>query len=87
MTVDDCHVDRHDRTVITFSGVKRFSDVYDWLFAHYNGYKFGIVLDCSLSEYPEPDSKIYVHFLDELMDEVAMEAGYVRYDKDTYKHR
>lgn len=78
MTVDDCKTDRLGRSVITFTGVKKFSDVYDWLFQHYWGYKFGIVLDCSLSEYPEPDGRIYVHFLDELHDEVAMEAGYIR---------
>ena len=87
MKVDDCFVDRHNRSCIVFSGVKKFSDIYDWLFQHYNGYKFGIVLDCSLSEFPEPDSKIYVHFLDELHDEVAMEAGYIRKDKDTYIRR
>lgn len=78
MTVDECFEDRHGRSCIVFSGVKRFADVYEWLFNHYNGYKFGIVLDCSLSEHPEPDAKIYVNFLDELMDEVAMESGYIK---------
>ena len=70
-----------------FSGVKKFTDVYEWLFNHYNGYKFAILLDCSKDEFPEPDSKIYVNFLDELHDEVAIEAGYVRADKDTFIRR
>lgn len=87
MTVNECYEDKYGRSCIVFSGVKKFSDVYDWLFNHYNGYKFAILLDCSMSEYPEPDSKIYVHFLDELHDEVAMEAGYIRADKDTFKRR
>ena len=87
MTVNECFEDKYGRSCIVFSGAKKFSDVYDWLFNHYNGYKFAVLLDCSMSEYPEPDSKIYVHFLDELHDEVAMEAGYIRADKDTFKRR
>ena len=87
MKVDETYIDRHGRSCLVFSGVKKFSDVYDWLFGHYNGYKFGIVLDCSVSEHPEAENKIYVHFLDELHDEVALEAGYIRKDKDTYVRR
>jgi hypothetical protein len=87
VTVNECYEDKYGRSCIVFSGVKKFSDVYDWLFNHYNGYKFAILLDCSMSEYPEPDSKIYVHFLDELHDEVAMEAGYIRADKDKFIRR
>lgn len=79
MTVDDCYMDQYNRSCIVFSGVKRFADVYDWLFNHYNGYKFGIVLDCR-GDYPEPDNKIYVNFLDELMDEVALESDYIKKD-------
>ena len=87
MTVNENCEDQYGRSLIVFSGVRKFSEVYDWLFAHYSGYKFGIVLDCSREEFPEQDNKIYVNFLDELHDEVAMEAGYVRFDKVTYKHR
>lgn len=87
MTVNEYYEDQHGRSCLVFSGVKKFSDVYEWLFNHYNGYKFAILLDCSKDELPEPDSKIYVNFLDELHDEVAMEAGYIRVDKDTFKRR
>lgn len=87
MTVNENYEDRYGRSCIVFSGVRKFSDVYEWLFDHYNGYKFGIVLDCSRDEFPEQDNRIYVNFLDELHDEVAMEAGYVRADKDTYRRR
>lgn len=87
MTVDEKFVDRHGRCCIVFSGVKKFSDVYDWMYQHYQGYKFGIVLDCSVSEHPDPDNKIYVNFLDELFDEVANEAGYIRKDPNTYIRR
>lgn len=87
MKVDESFIDRHGRSCLVFSGVKKFSDVYDWLFDHYNGYKFGIVLDCSVSEHPGTENQIYVHFLDELHDEVALEAGYIRKDKDTYVRR
>ena len=87
MTVDECFTDRHGRSCLVFSGVRKFNDVYDWLFQHYSGYKFCIVLDCSSDELPEPDPKIYVHFMDELHEEVALEAGYIRKDKDTYARR
>lgn len=87
MTVNECYEDQHGRSCLVFSGVKKFTDVYEWLFNHYNGYKFAVLLDCSKDEFPEPDSKIYVNFLDELHDEVAMEAGYVRADKDTFIRR
>lgn len=80
MTVNETCEDQYGRSLIVFSGVRRFSEVYDWLFAHYNGYKFAILLDCSKDELPEPDSKIYVNFLHDLHDEVAMEAGYIRKD-------
>lgn len=87
MKVDETFTDKHGRSCLVFSGVKKFSDVYDWLFQHYSGYKFAIVLDCSTTELPVPDSKIYVNFLDELHEEAALEAGYVRKDKDTFISR
>lgn len=88
MKVDDTQTDRHGRTMIVFSGVRKFSEVYDWLFDHYNGYKFGIVLDCSQSERAEPDNNIYVYFLDEMAEEIMVEYGY-NYDpkSDSYTHR
>ena len=82
MKVDETQEDRYGRAVFVFSGVKKFEEVYDWLFTHYNGYKFGVVLDCSQPEREEPDSKIYVNFLDELSEEVMMEAGYT-FDSET----
>lgn len=87
MTVDENFTDKHGRSCLVFSGVRKFSDVYDWLFNHYNGYKFAIVLDCSMSEHPEAENKIYVNFLDELHEEAALEAGYMRKDRDTYVRR
>ena len=86
MTVDENFTDRHGRSCLVFSGVKKLPEVYDWLFSHYNGYKFVIMLDCSMSEHPEPESKIYVHFFDEVFEEAAMEAGYIKRG-DTYVRR
>ena len=34
MTVDECFTDRHGRSCLVFSGVRKFNDVYDWLFQH-----------------------------------------------------
>lgn len=88
MKIDETQVDRYGRSVLVFSGVKKLSDIYDWLFTNYNGYKFGIVLDCSQPEREEPDGKIYVNFLDELLEEIASEAGYNYYPQEkAYKER
>ena len=83
MKVDETRTDRHGRSMLVFSGVKKISEVYDYLFDHYNGYKFGIALDVS-----QDDNNIYVNFLDELAEEVMLEYGY-SYDQesDIYKHR
>ncbi|MBR1823284.1 MAG: hypothetical protein IJ779_03505 [Ruminococcus sp.] len=80
MTVNENYEDQYGRSCIVFSGVRKFSEVYDWLFAHYSGYKFAVLLDCSKDELPDPDNKIYVNFLADLHEEVAMETGYVRKD-------
>lgn len=87
MTVNENHEDKYCRSCIVFSGVRKFSEVYEWLFQHYQGYKFGIVLDCSREELPELDNKIYVNFLDDLQEEVNFESGYIRIDRNTYKRR
>ena len=55
MKVDENYLDKYGRSCLVFSGVKKFSDVYD--------------------------------FMDELHDEVALEAGYIRKDKETYVRR
>ncbi|MDD7515909.1 hypothetical protein [Ruminococcus flavefaciens] len=44
MKVNENYSDGLGRSCLVFSGVRKFSDIYDWLFEHYNGYKFCIVL-------------------------------------------
>lgn len=83
----DC-TDRFGRSYMTFSGYKSIDDVYLWLNQNgYSGYKFGVVIDCMPDEMCEPDKKLYVYFLDELMEEVAHYCDFYRVDKDTYKRR
>lgn len=52
---DECQ-DKYGRGYIVFTGVKNLYEVYDWLYQHYWGYKFGIVFDCT-KDCPEPDKK------------------------------
>lgn len=88
MKVTENCVDRFGREYFVFSGYRSIDEVYMWLNLNgYSGYKFGIILDCTPEELPEPDKKLYVYFLDELMEEVAAYSGFNRTDKSTYKRR
>lgn len=78
--------DKFNRALIVFTGVKKFSEVTDWLFDHYNGYKFGIVIDVTGTERGAEDNSIYVNFLDELQEEVNYHCDYVR-DGMIYRKR
>lgn len=82
----DC-TDRFGRSYMTFSGAKSIDEVYLWLQMHYDGYKFGIVFDCTTSELQEPDKNFYVYFLDELTEEVMQYSDFYKVDRDTYKRR
>lgn len=48
---------------IIFKGAKDLREVYDWLFHHYNGYRFCIVLDCERDEWTDFGRDIRVDFL------------------------
>ena len=88
MKVTENLIDRFGRAYAAFSGYKSIDDVYLWLNMNgYSGYKFGIVIDCMPDEMHEPDKKLYVYFLDELMEEVANYCDFYKADKDTYKRR
>lgn len=39
------------------------------------GYKFALVIDVSAEEYAEPESEVYVYYLDEIMPEVVDYSG------------
>ena len=85
MTVKEDNTDRVGRTYMIFSGVRCIDEVYLWLNQHYSGYKFGIVFDCTKDEFEPPDKKVYVYFLDELMDEVMSYCDYRKIDSKTYR--
>lgn len=87
MTVIEDQEDRYGRSLLIFSGVKSIDEVYFWLQQHYDGYKFGIVFDCTKDELQKPDRKVYVNWLDELADEVMHYCDYEKTDKHTYKKR
>ena len=85
MKVTENCIDRIGRSYLVFSGYKSIDDVYQWLNMNgYNGYKFGIVLDCTPEEMHEPDKKLYVYFLDELMEEVACYSDFYKVDYNKY---
>ena len=87
MKVFEDKTDRYGRDMFVFSGVKNIDEVYTWLQQHYSGYKFGMVFDCTVDEFQEPDRKFYVYFLDELTEEVMAYSDFIRADEKTWKSK
>lgn len=82
--------DKYGRALLIFTGIKKFSEVTDFLFCHYQGYKFAILIDVSQEEGYESDNTIYVNFLDELEEEIMEFNGYnhtIENYKDVYRKR
>ncbi|MCM1236385.1 MAG: hypothetical protein NC489_40410 [Ruminococcus flavefaciens] len=47
----------------------------EWLFYHFQGYKFAIILDCTKDEYEIPAKETPIYFLDTLLEEFLEYAG------------
>ena len=64
--------DRFGKSPIIFKGRNiKLEDIHQWLFEHYQGYKFAIVIDETVDEYEEQFTKsVYVYFLDEIKEEL-----------------
>ena len=71
--IENSEEDRFGKYPIIFKSAK-ISEIHDWLFAHFQGYKFAIIFDETKDEY-EPQKDVYVYFLDEVLDEAAYYAG------------
>lgn len=69
--IEDSDHDRLGRYPLIFKGAKDIREVYEWLFHHYQGYKFGIVIDVSHDEWEDLGKDIYVYFLDDILEEAA----------------
>lgn len=46
VTESEDQVDKYGRIYIKFTGVKKLQEIQDWLFDHYQGYKFALEFDC-----------------------------------------
>lgn len=64
--------DRFGNYPIIFKGRNiKLEDIHQWLFEHYQGYKFAIVIDETVDEYEEQFTKsVYVYFLDGIKEEL-----------------
>lgn len=64
--------DRFGKYPIIFKGRNiKLEDIHQWLFEHYQGYKFAIVIDETVDEFEEQFTKsVYVYFLDEIKEEL-----------------
>lgn len=68
---NDSTQDRYGKYPIVFKGAKNLREVHDYLWRHYNGYKFAIIFDETKDEYEDYGTSILVYFLDEILDEAA----------------
>lgn len=64
--------DRFGNYPIIFKGRNiKLKDIHQWLFEHYQGYKFAIVIDETVDEFEEQFTEsVYVYFLDEIKEEL-----------------
>lgn len=46
-----------------------------WLYYHFQGYKFAVVFDCTKDEFEEPDKETPIYFLDTIFDEFLEYVG------------
>lgn len=61
-------------------------DIAEWLYHHYDGYKFAIVIDVSKdSDGDVLEKPLPVYFLGDIAEEVAQEADKVLIDKSEYE--
>lgn len=68
MTVIECKEDNRGNYPIWFKGGS-LKGIHEWLFHHYNGYKFCIIFDETHDEFEEFDNPVPVYFLDDALDE------------------
>ena len=71
--IDEGSSDRFGKFPIIFKNAS-IAQIHEWLFNHYQGYKFAIVFDETKDEYEEYDGA-YVYFLDTILDEASDYAG------------
>ena len=76
MKVVEALIDKYGRNYIKFTGVKRLQEIQDWLFDHYQGYKFAMVFDCYPDECQEIGNEYWVYYFDDLAEELLIYSGY-----------
>lgn len=64
---------------------RNLRDINDYLQHHYDGYKFAIVIDCTLGEIAPLEKPLPVYFFGDIAKEVAQEADKVLLDKKEYQ--
>jgi len=65
MKVETDTQDKYGRWPIWFTGAK-LSEIHEYLYQNYQGYKFCIVFDETKDEYETYEKRVPVYFLDEI---------------------
>ncbi len=90
VTESEDQVDEYGRIYIKFTGVKKLQEIQDWLFDHYQGYKFAIEFDCYGDEHQEINNEYWVYFFDDLTESIMIYNDYAKLKengKTVYKER
>lgn len=70
VTESEDQVDKYGRRYIKFTGVKKLQEIQDWLFDHYQGFKFAMEFDLYSDERQEINNEYWVYFFDELTESI-----------------
>ena len=68
---DDSTEDKYGICPLVFAGYKSLAEIHDYLWTHYQGYRFVIMLDESGDEYVPYGPRALVYFADTVLDELA----------------
>lgn len=71
MKVKEGIEDKFGRYPLRVTGLKSLSELHEYLWHNYNGFKFAIIFDEMNDEWEEWNKEVKVYFLDELAEELA----------------
>lgn len=74
MTVKTDMEDQYGNYPLRVTGMKNLGELHEYLYRNYWGSKFAIIFDETKDEYEPFGKEVFVYFLDEIVEEVAIYA-------------
>lgn len=72
----DDRPDKHGEHPLRFTGYRNIGEVHEWLYQHYAGYHFVIILDETKDEFEPFGKELLVYFTDTVLEELAYQYDY-----------